>query len=147
MFSNDLSIDPGTARIPLIYVRDKAHRIECRACCTHIRQDRAGSPKSVAAVGHDAKAQPYARQYRCDPSDERRRLSLTPGDRKCSSTLLNKRTATALCARPRVPVCVPVGATQVERRAIRIRSGAGAREVFFDRRADGGRDRRRSASF
>ncbi len=62
---------------------------------------------------------------------------------KCSSTLLNKCTATALCAQAARTgmVCVPVGATQVERRAIRESAQAQAPvEVFFDRRADGGRD-------
>ncbi len=39
-----------------------------------IRQDRAGSPKSVAAVGHDAKQMlGRTRQYCCHSPNERRR--------------------------------------------------------------------------
>ena len=96
--------------------------------------DRAGSPKSVAAVGHDAKQM----------------LGRTPGNiaairpmkdgviadffvtEKCCSTLSNRFTATASCAQARACWSVPVGATRVERRAIRESAqGAGAREVFL----------------
>ncbi len=101
MFSNDLSIDTGTANT-LIYVKGQGIVLN-EPSVVAIRQDRAGSPKSVAAVGHDAKQM----------------LGRTPGNiaairpmkdgviadffvtEKCSSTLLNKCTATALCAQAR----------------------------------------------
>ncbi len=101
MFSNDLSIDTGTANT-LIYVKGQGIVLN-EPSVVAIRQDRAGSPKSVAAVGHDAKQM----------------LGRTPGniaairpmkdgviadffvtEKKCSSTSSNKCTATALCVKP-----------------------------------------------
>ncbi|MCM5818602.1 rod shape-determining protein [Klebsiella pneumoniae] len=106
MFSNDLSIDLGTANT-LIYVKGQGIVLN-EPSVVAIRQDRAGSPKSVAAVGHEAKQM----------------LGRTPGNiaairpmkdgviadffvtEKCCSTLSNKCTATALCARARACWCV-----------------------------------------
>lgn len=48
MFSNDLSIDLGTANT-LIYVKGQGIVLN-EPSVVAIRQDRAGSPKSVAAV-------------------------------------------------------------------------------------------------
>ncbi|MFO5836248.1 rod shape-determining protein, partial [Klebsiella pneumoniae] len=50
MFSNDLSIDLGTANT-LIYVKGQGIVLN-EPSVVAIRQDRAGSPKSDAAVGH-----------------------------------------------------------------------------------------------
>lgn len=133
MFSNDLSIDLGTANT-LIYVKGQGIVLN-EPSVVAIRQDRAGSPKSVAAVGHDAKQM----------------LGRTPGNiaairpmkdgviadffvtEKCSSTSSNKCTATALCVQARAFwfVC-RLARPGVERRAIRESAqGAGAREVFL----------------
>lgn len=73
MFSNDLSIDLGTANT-LIYVKGQGIVLN-EPSVVAIRQDRAGSPKSVAAVGHDAKQMlgRYAGQYCCHSPNERRR--------------------------------------------------------------------------
>jgi len=70
MFSNDLSIDLGTANT-LIYVKGQGIVLN-EPSVVAIRQDRAGSPKSVAAVGHDAK-QMLGGQYCCHSPNERRR--------------------------------------------------------------------------
>ena len=53
MFSNDLSIDLGTANT-LIYVKDQGIVLN-EPSVVAIRQDRAGGSKSVAAVGSAAK--------------------------------------------------------------------------------------------
>ena len=54
IFSNDLSIDLGTANT-LIYVRDQGIVLN-EPSVVAIRQDRgAGGPRSVAAVGNEAK--------------------------------------------------------------------------------------------
>lgn len=53
MFSNDLSIDLGTANT-LIYVKGQGIVLD-EPSVVAIRQDRTGSAKSVAAVGHAAK--------------------------------------------------------------------------------------------
>ena len=53
MFSNDLSIDLGTANT-LIYVKGQGIVLD-EPSVVAISQKRAGSAKSVAAVGHEAK--------------------------------------------------------------------------------------------
>lgn len=106
MFSNDLSIDLGTANT-LIYVKGQGIVLN-EPSVVAIRQDRAGSPKSVAAVGHEAKQM----------------LGRTPGNiaairpmkdgviadffvtERCFSTLSNRCIATALCVQARVSWCV-----------------------------------------
>ena len=133
LFSNDLSIDLGTANT-LIYVRDQGIVLN-EPSVVAIRQDRAGGPKTVAAVGHDAKQM----------------LGRTPGNIKairpmkdgviadfyvCEKMLQHfikqVHSNSLLGPSPRVLVCVPCGATQVEKRAIRESAqGAGAREVYL----------------
>ena len=49
LFSNDLSIDLGTANT-LIYVKDQGIVLN-EPSVVAIREERAGAPKSVAAVG------------------------------------------------------------------------------------------------
>ena len=53
LFSNDLSIDLGTANT-LIYVKGQGIVLD-EPSVVAIRQDRVGSLKSIAAVGHEAK--------------------------------------------------------------------------------------------
>jgi len=134
IFSNDLSIDLGTANT-LIYVRGQGIVLN-EPSVVAIRQDRGpGGPKSLAAVGVEAK----------------RMLGRTPGNistirplkdgviadfrvtEKMLQHFIHKVHETRFFKpSPRVLVCVPCGSTQVERRAIReSASGAGAREVYL----------------
>ncbi|MGL5551607.1 MAG: rod shape-determining protein MreB, partial [Plesiomonas shigelloides] len=133
MFSNDLSIDLGTANT-LIYVKGQGIVLN-EPSVVAIRQDRSGSSKSVAAVGHEAKQM----------------LGRTPGniaairpmkdgviadffvtEKMLQHFIKQVHSNSMMRPSPRVLVCVPVGATQVERRAIRESAlGAGAREVFL----------------
>lgn len=133
LFSNDLSIDLGTANT-LIYVRNQGIVLN-EPSVVAIRQDRAGGPKNVAAVGHAAKQM----------------LGRTPGNIKAIRPMKDGVIAdfyvtekmlqhfikqvhsnNLLGPSPRVLVCVPCGATQVEKRAIRESAqGAGAREVYL----------------
>ena len=119
MFSNDLSIDLGTANT-LIYVKGQGIVLN-EPSVVAIRQDRAGSPKSVAAVGHDAKQMlGHPRQHRGYSPDERRRDRRLLRDRKMLQHFIKQvHSNSFMRPSPRVLVCVPVGATQVERRAIR----------------------------
>ena len=133
-FSTDLAIDLGTANT-LIYVRGKGVVLD-EPSVVAIRQDRGpGGPRSVAAVGSDAK----------------RMLGRTPGSivalRPMKDGVIADFTMTEamlqhfikqvhksrmLRPSPRVLVCVPCGSTQVERRAIKESAeGAGARDVFL----------------
>ena len=130
MFSNDLSIDLGTANT-LIYVKGQGIVLN-EPSVVAIRQDRAGSPKSVAAVGHDAKQM----------------LGRTPGNIAAirpmkDGVIADYDTTVAMMkyyiekalghkgSKPYVMVCVPSGVTEVEKRAVidatRI---AGARDAY-----------------
>jgi len=134
LFSNDLSIDLGTANT-LIYVRGQGIVLN-EPSVVAIRQDRGpGGPKSLAAVGIEAK----------------RMLGRTPGNistirplkdgviadfrvtEKMLQHFIHKVHETRFFKpSPRVLVCVPCGSTQVERRAIKeSASGAGARDVYL----------------
>ena len=134
IFSNDLSIDLGTANT-LIYVRGQGIVLN-EPSVVAIRHERGpGGAKTIAAVGNDAK----------------RMLGRTPGHitairpmrdgviadftvtEKMLQHFIHKVHANRfLRPSPRVLVGVPSGSTQVERRAIRESAGgAGAREVYL----------------
>src|SRR5499427_8350422 len=134
LFSNDLSIDLGTANT-LIYVRGQGIVLN-EPSVVSIRQDRGpGGPRSVAAVGMEAK----------------RMLGRTPGnivtvrplkdgviaDFSMTEEMLKQFIRKVHRSRmfrpsPRVLVCVPCGSTQVERRAIKESAeSAGARDVYL----------------
>lgn len=133
IFSNDLSIDLGTANT-LIYVKGQGIVLN-EPSVVAIRKNRSGSPKNVAAVGHEAKQM----------------LGRTPGniaairpmkdgviadfyitEKMLQYFIKQVHSNSFLRPSPRVLVCVPVGATQVERRAIRESAlSAGSREVFL----------------
>lgn len=132
MFSNDLSIDLGTANT-LVYVRNQGIILD-EPSVVAIREEGRGN-KSIAAVGMEAK----------------RMLGRTPGNivaiRPLKDGVIADFNITEKMLQyfirkvhenrffkpsPRVLVCVPCGATQVERRAIKESAeGAGAREVHL----------------
>ncbi|MGD8940482.1 MAG: rod shape-determining protein, partial [Gammaproteobacteria bacterium] len=130
-FSNDLSIDLGTANT-LIYVKGQGIVLD-EPSVVAIRLERGSSnPKNIAAVGIEAK----------------RMLGRTPGNiqaiRPLKDGVIADFTVTEkmlqhfihkvhrdkfkfLHPSPRVLICVPCGSTQVERRAIKeSAAGAGA---------------------
>ncbi|ASM55318.1 rod shape-determining protein MreB [Pseudoalteromonas nigrifaciens] len=133
IFSNDLSIDLGTDNT-LIYVKEEGIVLN-EPSVVAIRQERAGGPKSVASVGTEAKQM----------------LGRTPGNIKAIRPMKDGVIADFYVTEkmlqhfikqvhnnnfmrpsPRVLICVPCGATQVEKRAIRESAmGAGAREVYL----------------
>ena len=132
MFSSDLSIDLGTANT-LIYVRGEGLVLD-EPSVVAIAEDPQDGRKKIVAYGSQAKQM----------------LGRTPGnlttvrpmqdgviaDFKITSMMLKHfihrahRRKGAFRPAPRILVCVPSGATQVEKRAIRDA-------------ADGGGDRRR----
>jgi rod shape-determining protein MreB len=131
-FSNDLSIDLGTANT-LIYLR--GHGIVLDEPSVVAIREEPGGRKSVAAVGAEAKEM----------------LGRTPGNitaiRPLKDGVIADFTVTEKMLQhfmrkahgnqyfrpsPRVLICVPYGSTQVERRAIKESAeGAGARKVFL----------------
>lgn len=134
LFSNDLSIDLGTANT-LIYMRDSGIVLN-EPSVVAIRQDFGpGGHKKVAAVGSEAK----------------RMLGRTPGnivtvrplkdgviadfdmtEQMLQHFIRKVHQSRLLQPSPRVLICVPCGSTQVERRAIKESAErAGAREVYL----------------
>ncbi len=135
-FSNDLSIDLGTANT-LIYVKGQGIVLD-EPSVVAVRIERgSGNVRNIAAVGIEAK----------------RMLGRTPGNiqaiRPLKDGVIADFTITEKMLQhfihkvhrdkfrffhpsPRVLICVPCGSTQVERRAIReSAAGAGAREVYL----------------
>ena len=133
MFSNDLSIDLGTANT-LIYVRGEGIVLD-EASVVAIAVDPSSKSKRVAAVGEEAKS-----MLGRTPSNITAIRPLKDGviaDFEVTEKMLQYFIHKVHRARffrpsPRVLVCVPCGSTQVERRAIRESIlGAGAREVYL----------------
>ena len=136
LFSNDLSIDLGTANT-LIYVPGKGIVLN-EPSVVAVRNEGMGrslNPKSICAIGLEAK----------------KMLGRTPGHitaiRPLKDGVIANFTVTEKMLQyfidrahgevlfkpsPRVLICVPCGSTQVERRAIKeSASGAGARNVYL----------------
>lgn len=134
LFSNDLSIDLGTANT-LIYVRSQGIVLNEPSVVAIHQDPTRGGPKTIAAVGVEAK----------------KMLGRTPGNlttiRPLKDGVIADFTVTEKMLQhfirkvherrffqpsPRVLICVPCGSTQVERRAIKeSAAGAGAREVYL----------------
>jgi rod shape-determining protein MreB and related proteins len=133
LFSNDLSIDLGTANT-LIYIPGQGIVLN-EPSVVAIKEDKVRGAKTIAAVGTDAKQM----------------LGRTPGNITAIRPLkdgviadfnitekmlrffiekVHKRKL--LSPSPRILICVPCGSTQVERRAIRESAMmAGARAVYL----------------
>lgn len=134
MFSNDLSIDLGTANT-LIYARGQGIVLN-EPSVVAIRHDKGpGGAKSVAAVGEEAK-----KMLGRTPNNITAVRPLKEGviadftvTEKMLQYFIHKVHETRLIRpSPRVLICVPCGSTQVERRAIKeSAAGAGAREVYL----------------
>lgn len=134
MLSNELSIDLGTANT-LVYVQGQGVVLDEPSVVAIAQSAGSGDYKKVVAVGIEAKTM----------------LGRTPGNitairplkdgviadfsatEKMLQYFINKVHKTKfLRPGPRVLICVPCGATQVERRAIRESVlGAGAKEVYL----------------
>ena len=137
MFSNDLSIDLGTANT-LVYVKNKGIVLN-EPSVVAVRLDRnGGAQRKVDAVGRAAKTmlgrspdnleviRPMKDGVIADFQYTEKMLQYFISKVRHGSHFVPFKPS------PRVLVCVPCGATQVERRAIRESvEGAGASEVFL----------------
>ena len=134
IFSNDLSIDLGTANT-LIYARDKGIVLD-EPSVVAIRHDRSrGGNKYVVAVGNEAK-QMLGRTPQnitaIRPLKEGVIADFTVTEKMLQHFIHKVHVNRIIRPSPRVLVCVPCGSTQVERRAIKESAGgAGAREVYL----------------
>lgn len=133
LFSNDLSIDLGTANT-LIYSRGQGIVLS-EPSVVAIRQDRNGGPKSIAAVGAEAKAmlgRTPGNIKAIRPLKDGVIADFTVTEKMLQHFIKKVHESRFLKPSPRVLICVPCGSTQVERRAIKeSAAGAGAREVYL----------------
>ncbi len=134
LFSNDLSIDLGTANT-LIYVRGKGIVLdEPSVVAIKVGRDPE-SIKSVVAVGAEAKAMLGRTPGHIEamrPLKDGVIADFTVTEKMLQSFIHKVHGERFLKPSPRVLVCVPCGSTQVERRAIKESTlGAGARDVHL----------------
>lgn len=134
LFSNDLSIDLGTANT-LIYARGKGIVLN-EPSVVAIRQDRGpGGPKTIEAYGKEAKGmlgRTPQNIMAIRPMREGVIADFNITEKMLQHFIGSVHESRFLRPSPRVLICVPCGATQVERRAIReSAAGAGARSVYL----------------
>ncbi|WP_043747728.1 rod shape-determining protein [Imhoffiella purpurea] len=133
MFSNDLSIDLGTANT-LIYIRGQGIVLN-EPSVVAVRHDKTSGSKIVLAVGEEAK-QMLGRTPQnvtaIRPMKDGVIADFTVTEKMLQYFIHKVHESNMLQPRPRVLICVPCGSTQVERRAIKeSAAGAGAREVYL----------------
>jgi rod shape-determining protein MreB len=133
LFSNDLSIDLGTANT-LIYIPGKGIVLN-EPSVVAIREDRIRGTKHIAAVGQAAKqmlGRTPANIVAIRPLKEGVIADFTVTEKMLQYFINKVHESKLFKPSPRVLVCVPCGSTQVERRAIKESAlGAGAREVYL----------------
>ena len=133
LFSNDLSIDLGTANT-LVYVKGQGIVLD-EPSVVAVRQDRIGLSKSIAAVGTNAKLM-LGRTPRSitaiRPMKDGVIADFFVTEKMLQHFIKQVHSNNFMRPSPRVLICVPAGATQVERRALKESAlGAGAREVYL----------------
>jgi len=133
-FSNDISIDLGTANT-LIFMRGKGIVLD-EPSVVAIRQDRGpGGPKSIEAVGIEAKkmlGRTPENIQAIRPMKDGVIADFTYTEKMLQYFIRKVDSGRILRPSPRVVICVPCGATQVERRAIKDSAlGAGARKAYL----------------
>ena len=132
-FSTDLSIDLGTANT-LIYVKGRGIVLD-EPSVVVVRDDKSSNGKKIEAVGLEAKKMlgrtPTGLQA-IRPMKDGVISDFMVCEKMLQHFIRKVHDSKFFRPSPRVLVCVPCGATQVERRAIReSASGAGARIVHL----------------
>ncbi len=132
-FSDDLSIDLGTANT-LICVKNKGIVLN-EPSVVAIRSDRFGGGGVIEAVGQEAKemlGRTPANIRAIRPMKDGVIADFTTTEKMLQFFIRKVHQNKLLKPSPKVLICVPCGATQVERRAIReSAAGAGARKVYL----------------
>lgn len=133
LFSKDLSIDLGTANT-LIYMRDKGIVLN-EPSVVAIRNNPEGGPRIIEAVGTAAKGMLGRTPANIDvirPLKDGVIADFTTTEKMLQYFIRKVHRSHLLQPSPRVLVCVPCGATQVERRAIRESAlSAGALKTYL----------------
>ena len=131
LFSNDLSIDLGTANT-LIYVRGQGIVLN-EPSVVAVRHNN--GIREVAAVGAEAKrmlGRTPGNITTHRPMKDGVIADFTHTEEMLKQFIRKVHTSRFLRPSPRVLICVPCGSTQVERRAIKESAEeAGAREVYL----------------
>ncbi len=134
LFSTDLSIDLGTANT-LIYVRDKGIVLNEPSVVTVKMERGPGGPKTIEAVGMAAKrmlGRTPENMQAIRPMKDGVIADFTITEKMLQHFIKKVHNSRLYTPSPRVLVCVPCGATEVERRAIKeSAAGAGARSVHL----------------
>jgi len=132
LFSNDLSIDLGTANT-LIYVKGKG--IVLNEPSVVAVRHYGGEDKTIAAVGSEAKEMIGRTPISIEairPMKEGVIADFMITEKMLQYFIHKVHGSKVWHPSPRVLICVPCSSTQVERRAIReSAAGAGAREVYL----------------
>jgi rod shape-determining protein MreB len=132
LFSNDLSIDLGTANT-LIYMKDKG--IVLNEPSVVAIREHARDNLVAAAVGREAKnmlGRTPATIRAVRPMKDGVIADFTITEKMLQHFIRKVHKHKVIKPSPKVLVCVPCGATQVERRAIRESVlGAGARKAYL----------------
>jgi rod shape-determining protein MreB len=133
-FSNDLSIDLGTANT-LIYSRGHGIVLD-EPSVVAIREDSGrGGGRTVEAVGMEAKnmlGRTPGNITAIRPLKDGVIADFTVTEKMLQHFIRKAHQSRYFRPSPRVLICVPYGSTQVERRAIRESAeGAGARKVYL----------------
>jgi rod shape-determining protein MreB len=132
MFSTDISIDLGTANT-LIYMKGKGIVLDEPSVV--VVRDEQGANKRVEAVGNEAKnmlGRTPVGLTAIRPLKDGVISDFTICEKMLQHYIKKVHKSAWFRPSPRVLICVPCGATQVERRAIReSASGAGARVVHL----------------
>ena len=133
IFSNDLSIDLGTANT-LIFARDQGIVLN-EPSVVAIRHERKGGGKTVVAVGEEAKLMLGRTPQSITairPLKDGVIADFTITEKMLQYFIQKVHASRLIRPSPRVLICVPCGSTQVERRAIRDAAlAAGASQVFL----------------
>ena len=131
LFSNDLSIDLGTANT-LIFVRGQGIVLN-EPSVVAVRHGQGG--REVAAVGAEAKrmlGRTPGNITTHRPMKDGVIADFTHTEEMLKQFIRKVHTSRFLRPSPRVLICVPCGSTQVERRAIKESAEeAGARDVYL----------------
>lgn len=133
LFSNDLSIDLGTANT-LIYIPGQGIVLN-EPSVVAIKEDKVRGAKTIAAVGADAKlmlGRTPGNITAIRPLKDGVIADFAVTERMLRYFIEKVHKSKLLRPSPRILICVPCGSTQVERRAIReSASMAGARAVYL----------------
>ncbi len=133
LFSNDLSIDLGTANT-LIYIPGQGIVLN-EPSVVAIKEDKIRGAKTIVAVGLEAKqmlGRTPGNITAIRPLKDGVIADFAVTERMLRFFIEKVHKSKFLRPSPRILICVPCGSTQVERRAIRESAAmAGAREVYL----------------